>query len=152
MRRWRGRVPRFASAAHDATALAAYLMWKSPAVHGVTAPLTRAECDAIVADVAANERPDEAAAEAQGAARLREARGALALHAPPEEVEALVALLQRWIELGDGCAVASHWPPRLSGAAPEHIRQAWERAARLTQHGVRTLEQAHEYRRISPVK
>ena len=122
IRRWRARTPRFASGRHDAAALAAYLLWKNPAPHGVTVALDKAGCNAIVGAAAGGD--------ADGAI------GQLAAHAPKEAVEALVEQLERWATLGDGCRVASLAPPALEGAVPQHYQAVWGRVPTLVEWGL----------------
>ena len=61
--------------------------------------------------------------------------GQLAAHAPKEAVEALVEQLERWATLGDGCRVASHAPPALEGAVPQHYQAVWGRVPTLVEWG-----------------
>ena len=87
----------------------------------MTVALDKAGCNAIV-----------------GAAAGGDADGAieqLAAHAPKEAVEALVEQLERWATLGDGCRVASHAPPALEGAVPQHYQAVWGRVPTLVEWG-----------------
>ncbi|KAL1528133.1 hypothetical protein AB1Y20_009497 [Prymnesium parvum] len=125
IRRWRGRVPRFSSVQHDVTALAAYLLWKNPGAHLVSAPLTKAGCDALIATAARG--CDEEC--------LGDVVATLEQHAPREHVSDLLAILQLWYTLGDGCTVISHNPPKLAGAIPQHLRAIWDRVPLLVEFG-----------------
>ena len=128
IRRWRERVPRAASARRDAVALVAYLLWKNPLGHEVTQPLTRDECDALVGDALgalgdAGRDPSTLIA-------------TLADHAPEQHVADLVTMVERWYTCGDGCRVASEWPPQLEGAVPQHLSAIWDRVPRLVEYGL----------------
>ena len=129
IRRWRARTPRFASARHDAVALAAFLIWKNPGAHEVALPLgSAAACNGLVAEVAACGE--------QEAGGLERVLARLAQHAPDEHVRELVAVLTHWYELGDGCTVASHHPPSLAGVVSSDLRTTWGRVPRLVEHGL----------------
>ena len=126
LRRWRERVPRFASARHDAAAAAAFLLWKNPNAHDVHRPLQRDVCNALVAEVGV---------EHEGA--LGYVLEMLALHAPEEHVAELVGTLERWFQLGDGCTVVSNdGVPALAGAVPQHLETIWKRVPRLVESGL----------------
>ena len=43
--------------------------------------------------------------------------------------------VQRWATLGDGCRVASHAPPTLEGAVPQHYQAVWGRVPTLVEWG-----------------
>ena len=162
VRWWRSREAHFVSARHAATAMAAYLLWKNPAGHMVKQPLTRDECEQLIARVSSADAgaiddrdghddfsshgvdADESAFETQGKRALNDALDSLGKHAPPTHVDELVCLLARWFEVGDGCYVASHAPPRLVGVVPAQLQAVWGRAPSLYELGILT----HEYRRL----
>ena len=118
IRGWRSRVPRFASARHDAAALAAFLMWKNPVAHEVHTPLAREYCDALIGMAGSGEHESS----------VHEVESALAEHATTSHVQELIGMLERWYECGDGCVVVATWPPRLSGVMPKHVSDIWDPA------------------------
>ena len=123
VRRWRARVPPFASARHDAVALAAYLLWKNPSAHGVQAPLSR--------DVV-----DRACAQLQEQESVEQVVEMLEQHAPLKEIRELVATFERWIVVGAGCTVQSVDPPTLSGEVPNDLGAVWSRIPALLDYGL----------------
>lgn len=128
IRRRRERVPRFASPRHDAVALATYLLWKNPGAHDVATALDKGECSALIGGVAGGTlEPDEVL-------------DALAVHSSRSHVDELVARLQRWFELGDGCVVASVRPPRLAGAVTRHNSVVWDKAPTYYECGLLRLQ------------
>ena len=126
IRRWRARVPRFASVRHDALATACFLLWKNPSAHGVTWPLTKKRCNALVAELGGATEPSV----------LHRVTEELVQHAPGRHVTDLLAELERWFELGDGCTVVSHRPPELVGAVPHHLSAIWSRVPKLVEYGL----------------
>ena len=128
VRRWRTRVPSFASARHDAAALAAYLLWKNPTAHGVEVPLARGVVDQACAQLQEEEGSVESVMEM------------LEQHAPVEELRELLATLERWIVLGAGCTVESVDPPALSGEVPNDVGAIWNRVPRLIEYGLLSYE------------
>ena len=151
IRRWRSRLPRLSTPRHDALAAAVYLLWKNPAGHEVEVPLSKEQCDALVGRVAA-----ASLAAVEAAERSREPSGSgsdsaldsvveeLGRHAPSRHVTELTETLTRCFELGDGCVVAAHRPPRLEGAVPGHLRRVWGRVPELVESGHLTYEAARE--------
>ena len=132
IRAWRGRTPAFASARHDAAAAATYLLWKDPAAHGVAAPLPRERVQATCELLQASPPGDDAA--------VARALDALAAHAPPEDVAALVDSLALWFELGAGCRVVANNPPALAGAVPAQLARVWGRVGTLMEFGLLTYD------------
>ena len=51
-------------------------------------------------------------------------------------VSLLVATLEQWITLGDGCTVVSHGPPTLTGAASSDVSRVWGRVPTLVGYGL----------------
>ena len=115
------------SARHDAVALASYLLWKNPLGHEVSEPLPREDYYELVKRVAR--------ADADDADTLDGVLTVLSEHAPRGHVTELLATLERLVRVGDGCIVASHAPPRLEGAVPDHLRVVWDRVPALVAAG-----------------
>jgi len=127
IRGWRKRMPRFASARHDAVGLAAYLLWKNPGGHEVCCPLDRKLCNELLLEVA-EQSNDESG--------LEPVLEKLGRHAAQQHVASLVDMLQEWIVLGDGCRVASHGPPSLTGVMSSDVRAVWSRVPQLSELGL----------------
>ena len=157
IRRWRERVPRFASARHDAASIAAYLLWKCPDRHAVSSPLGKDDCNELIAALDACGPRAEASADREVARADREAAEVedeglqrvlvrLSEHAEETYVSELVGRIQRWCEIGEGCTVVRDpksrregggGVPTLVGAAiPQHLDVVWRRLPKLVEYGL----------------
>ena len=97
IRAWRARVPKQASARHDAVALASYLLWKNPLGHGVTDPLPPGRVNALIGHLEAHRH------EAEPWRAVHDVLAALAPHVEREnDLIGLVDLLECWLKVSEG--------------------------------------------------
>jgi len=125
VRRWRVRVPRFATSRHDAVGLAAYLLWKDPTRFEVHDPISKELCNELIEQI---EQSDESG--------LGSICAYLGRHASDERVGGLVDKLEQWVDLGDGCTVSSHHPPALAGVMSADLSRMWGRVPSLVEYGL----------------
>ena len=103
IRRFRSRVPPFASPRHAAAAVATYLVYKNPGAHHVTHALTGEECERLCGIL--HEETTEAG--------VRTVLSSLEGHSDVEHLLELMDTLALWFILGEGCTVISQ--VRLTG-------------------------------------